>query len=114
MNTYADIWARPARLKAGNCGDGHLPRIWMHDSPRTADTEDTLYHRLMQIVADLEAQFGEAPPTFQHIWTTTSTPPDNLNKEPFVCLRLHAHEETGRLFKRTFGTELRAPTTDAL
>ena len=92
-----------ACLKASICGIGHLPRIWMHDSPRAADTEDTLYHRLMQIVADLEAQFGEVPPTFQHIWTTTSTPPDKLNKEPFVCLRLHARNDDGRLLRLSFG-----------
>lgn len=94
-----------ACLKASLSGVGHLPRIWMHDSPRAADTEDILYHRLMQIIADLEAEFGDTPPTFQHIWTTTSTPPEKLNKEPFVCLRLHAREETGKLLKRTFGIE---------
>ena len=91
-----------ACLKASICGIGNLPRLWMHDSPRAADTEDTLYHRLMRIVGDLEAEFGDAPPTFQHIWTTTSTPPDNLNQEPFVCLRLHARDNEGRLLKQSF------------
>lgn len=91
-----------ACLKASICGIGQLPRLWMHDSPRAADTEDTLYHRLMHIVGDLDAEFGDAPPTFQHIWTTTSTPPKNLNKEPFVCLRLHARDDAGRLLKRSF------------
>jgi len=91
-----------ACLKASICGIGHLPRIWMHDSPRAADTEDTLYHRLMQIVGDLEAEFKDTPPTFQHIWTTTSTPPENLNDAPYVCLRLHARDDAGRLLKRSF------------
>lgn len=92
-----------ACLKASLCGVGHLPRIWMHDSPRAADTEDTLYHRLMQIIANLEAEFGDTPPTFQHIWTTTSTPPEILNKEPFICLRLHARNDDGRLLRQRFG-----------
>lgn len=92
-----------ACLKASICGIGHLPRIWMHDSPRAADTEDALYHRLMQIVGDLEAQFGDAPLPFQHIWTTTSTPPETLNKEPYVRLRLHAREDAGRLLRQSFG-----------
>jgi hypothetical protein len=91
-----------ACLKASICGVGHLPRMWMHDSPRAADTENALYHRLMRIVGDLETQFVDTLPTFQHIWTTTSTPPSTLNKEPFVRVRLNAREDAGRLLRRSF------------
>lgn len=114
MKTYADIWVRPARLRVGIYCEGHLPSTWTHDSLRAAATENTPNHHLMQIPGDLDAQFGPAPRTFQHMWTTTSTTSDNLNKESFVFLRLHAHQETDRLFKRTFVTELREPTADAL
>lgn len=92
-----------ACLLASICGIGHLPRIWMHDSPRAADTEDVLYHRLMSVVDRFEEMSTNDMPTFQHIWTTTSTPPDKLNKEPYVRLRLNGREDSGKLLKCTFG-----------
>lgn len=90
-----------ACLKASICGIGHLPRFWIHDSPRAADTEDVLYHRLMEIVWGFERAFESSEPTFQHIWTTTSKPPEALNREPYIRLRLHARSDSGKLLKRS-------------
>jgi len=88
-------------LLASICGAGNLPRLWMHDSPRAADTEDVMYHKLMHIVSSLEELFGDIEPTFQHIWTTTSMPPNDLNRDPFIRLRLHARSDEGKLLKRS-------------
>ncbi len=81
-------------------GIGHLPGLFIHDSPREADMEDALYHRLFDLAANLEALFGDAEASFQYIMTTTTLPPDPLNREPFVRLRLDAREEDGLLLRR--------------
>lgn len=93
------------RLAASIKGVGFLPRLWMYDSPRAADTEDALYHKIMGVAAWLEHAFDGNPPTFQHIWTTTSPPPDDLNCEPFVRLRLSGRDDdgSGKLLCCSFG-----------
>ena len=94
-----------ACLAASITGVGYLPRLWMHDSPRAADTEDALYHRLMDVAGWLENAFGEDLPTFQHIWTTTSLPPEHLDCEPYVRLRLNGRGDNGeeKLLRCDFG-----------
>jgi hypothetical protein len=47
-------------------GLGHLPGLLLHDSPREADMEDALYHRMFDLTAHLEAVFAEAEPSFQY------------------------------------------------
>jgi hypothetical protein len=89
-------------LTAAVCGVGHLPRLWMHDSPRAADTEEPLYQRLLATAGLLEAAFGDKEPTFQHIWTTTSPPPKGLDDEPYVRLRLHGRQPEGKLLRKDF------------
>lgn len=90
------------RLAASIKGVGFLPRLWMHDSPRAADTKDALYHKIMSVAAWLEHAFDGDAPTFQHIWTTASHPPEGLNSEPFVRLRLSGRDNdgSGRLLRR--------------
>ncbi len=78
-------------------GIGHLPGLFIHDSPREADMEDALYYRLFDLAASLEALFGDTEASFQYIMTTTTLPPDALNREPFVRLRLDARKEDGLL-----------------
>lgn len=91
-----------ACLVASLTGMGNLPRFWIHDIPRAADTEDTLYHRIMHIAATLESQFEEPEPAYQPIWTTTTQPPNDLCgvDQPYVRHRLHARSEDGLLLKR--------------
>jgi len=83
-------------------GLGHLPGLFLHDSPREADMEDTLYHRLFDLAAHLEALFGDADPSFQYIVATTTPPPDQLNREPYVRLRLDAREDDKLLLGTRF------------
>lgn len=81
-------------------GLGHLPGLLLHDSPREADMEDALYHRLFDLAAQLEAAFAGAEPSFQYIVATTTPPPTELDCEPYVRLRLDAREEDGLLLRR--------------
>ena len=81
-------------------GLGHLPGLLLHDSPREADMEDALYHRFFDIAAHLERIFREIEPSFQYIVATTTPPPDELDCEPFVRLRLDARKNDGLLLRR--------------
>jgi hypothetical protein len=81
-------------------GLGHLPGLFLHDSPREADMEDTLYHRLFDLAAHLETVFSGADPSFQYIVTTTTPPPDDLDCDPYVRLRLDARQDDSLLLRR--------------
>jgi multidrug efflux pump subunit AcrA (membrane-fusion protein) len=79
-----------ACLIASIFGIGHLPRLLIHDSPREADMEEPMYHALFRLVAELEARFEGREPSFQYIVTTTTQPPEELAREPYLRLRLDA------------------------
>lgn len=86
-----------ACLIASVCGLGNHPRLVLHDSPREADMEELMYHRLFNLIAAVEAAFGKRPPSFQYIVTTTTPPPKNLSDEPYVRLTLDARSDDGLL-----------------
>ena len=74
----------------------------MHDSPREADMEAAMYYRLLLFATELESVFSSQPPSFQYIVTTTTQPPAELAKEPYVCATLHARDNDGLLLKCRF------------
>jgi hypothetical protein len=61
-----------------------------------------LYDRLFRLVAGLERTFGDRARSFQYIVTTTTAPPPDLAREPFVRLMLDAREEEGLLLRERF------------
>lgn len=87
-----------ACLIASVCGLGQFPRLLIHDSPREADMEEPMYHRLFQLVAELEASFGGRSPSFQYIMTTT-TPPPAIIPEDRIRLTLDARDDDGLLLR---------------
>tara|TARA_R110000868_G_scaffold164672_1_gene397432 strand:+ start:16665 stop:18608 length:1944 start_codon:yes stop_codon:yes gene_type:complete len=91
-----------ACLSASICGLGHFPRFIIHDSPREADLESHIYVRLFEFIVELEQSFGDQPPSFQYIITTTTPPPAELAKEPHLRLTLDARQEDGLLLKERF------------
>ncbi len=105
LREYADVLSFDlACLTAAVCGFGNIPRFWVHDSPRQADSEEQLYHSVLRFLYDLEGRFPRGrKPSFQYILTTTSPPPPEINGYPFVRLRLHARNEEGKLLKCEFG-----------
>lgn len=105
LREYADVLGFDLScLAASVCGVGHLPRFWIHDSPRQADSEEQLYHSILRFLAELEAAYPPGRrPSFQYILTTTSAPAPEVNRAPFLRLRLHARTESGKLLKRDFG-----------
>lgn len=93
-----------ACLVASICGVGHHPRLLLHDSPREADMEEPMYHRLFRVVRSLELLFGDRLPSFQYIVTTTTSPPSELvgKDSPFVRLTLDKRRPDGLLMNETF------------
>jgi len=74
-----------------------LPAFLIHDSPREADLDETLYARLFDLVKQWEE--GTDPPCFQYIVTTTTAPPKHLQNEQYVRLEMSSTPATERLFK---------------
>ena len=87
-----DIAALIARLN----GIGEHPGFLIHDSPRESDMEASLYRPIFQLAKQLE---DKAPNSFQHIITTTESPPSDLTKAPHLCLLLDGSGPEGKLFK---------------
>jgi hypothetical protein len=74
-----------------------LPAFLIHDSPREADLGLSLYHRLFSCVHGLE-RFSE-PPLFQYILTTTTRPPEELLKKPWLTETLRGAPAMERLLR---------------
>lgn len=74
-----------------------LPAFLIHDSPREADLGLSLYHRLFSCVHGLE-RFRE-PPLFQYILTTTTRPPEELLKRPWLTETLRGTPAMERLLR---------------
>lgn len=93
-----------ASMAASVAGNGYHPRLLIHDSPREGDMEEQLFHKLFQVVRDLETVFGDKEPSFQYIVTTTTPPPAELAEEagPFVRLTLDARNDHDRLLRAAF------------
>lgn len=77
-------------------GTTHLPAFLVHDSPREADLGLSVYHRLFSTVAALEVQESAA---FQYIVTTTTQPPLEFQKQPWLRLELRGSPSNERLLR---------------
>jgi hypothetical protein len=84
-------------------GVGNHPRFLIHDSPGEGEMEMPLFKRIFDVACYLENCFGDAPPSFQYIVTTTKAPPSYcIDGERHTRLTLHGRDDEGRLLKRTF------------
>lgn len=77
-------------------GSTQLPAFLLHDSPREADLGLSVYHRLFNMVATLE---GPEHSAFQYIVTTTTQPPPDFQKAPWLRLELHGAPASERLLR---------------
>ena len=76
-------------------GATRVPAFLLHDSPREADLGLSIYGRLFDIVQELERVGGK--PLFQYIVTTTTAPPTEFRKRPYLQLKLNGDPPTQRL-----------------
>jgi hypothetical protein len=79
-------------------GKAHVPAFLIHDSPREGDLGLSIYHQLFEFVQSLE-KVGPQP-LFQYIITTTTRPPDDLNKQPWLRETLRGAPAEERLMRR--------------
>lgn len=88
-------------LDSATSEGSHHPGFLVHDCPREADMSGHLYRDFFLTAAEAAKQWAqgdEAP--FQFIVTTTSAPPDELQKAPTMVLELQPGDEGALLFKR--------------
>lgn len=78
-------------------GATRVPAFLIHDSPREADLGLSIYHRLFRLMREVEGNAEQ--PTFQYIITTTTRPPDDLTKEPWLRLTLRGSPGHERLLR---------------
>lgn len=74
----------------------HLPAFLVHDSPREADLGLSVYHRFFSMVGALE---GQDHSVFQYIVTTTTQPPIEFQKQPWLRLELRGSPSNERLLR---------------
>jgi hypothetical protein len=77
-------------------GRTNLSGFMVHDSPREADLGQSVYNRLFALVAQLESL--TPTPFFQYIVTTTTEPPEEFHRAPWLCLAIKRAPAAERLF----------------
>lgn len=90
-----------ACLLSGDAGSGCILGFLCHDSPREADMEASIYHRLFRSIRGSEPGDTGTYASFQYIVTTTSPPPEDVSS-PFVRLILSARKPDRLLLRRAF------------
>lgn len=77
-------------------GRGYFPRFLVHDGPREADMAPDIYERIFLYARQLEDCFS-GEPSFQYIVTTTTQPPEEFLKAPWMRLKLAGTPANERL-----------------
>lgn len=78
-------------------GATRVPAFLVHDSPREADLGLPLYDQVFHLAHWLEGVGGR--PLFQYVVTTTTRPPPDLAKHPWLRLTLRGAPAAERLLK---------------
>ncbi|MHC2371308.1 hypothetical protein ACVIQT_005956 [Bradyrhizobium diazoefficiens] len=79
-------------------GSTHVPAFLVHDSPREADLGLSIYDELFRLMYELESLTETA--AFQYIITTTTRPPDDVRRDPWLRLTLRGAPGAARLLTR--------------
>jgi hypothetical protein len=88
-------------LDAATSESSNHPGLLVHDCPREADMSERLYRDFFLTVAEAAKQLAllsDVP--FQHVVTTTSAPPAELQNPEFLVLELLPGSPETMLFKR--------------
>lgn len=85
-----------AMMRMSMEGATRLSAFLLHDSPARGDLGLSVYHQLLDVVRKLEGAFSSA---FQYIVTTTTRPPPELQKSPWLRLKLRGAQPDERLLR---------------
>jgi len=88
-----DLAALCRSIEGASC----VPAFLLHDSSREADLGLSIYHQVFALARWLEA-VGKTP-LFQYVVTTTTAPPSDVAKEPWLVLSLQGAPAEKRLLK---------------
>lgn len=92
-----------AALVSGIEGRGLHPLFHIHDGPREADMDASIYQNIFHLIRSLEEAYGQRVPAFQYIITTTEPPPEELLRAPWLIEPpLDASEPNGKLLCQNF------------
>jgi hypothetical protein len=92
-----------AVLVSGVEGRGAHPLFHVHDGPREADMDVSIYWSVFALLRALEESYGSRVPAFQYIITTTEAPPEGLRQAPWLIEPpLDATEPGGKLLEENF------------
>lgn len=78
-------------------GRTRIPAFLIHDSPREADLGQTIYDEHFRLLRLLEEEVAGG--TFQYVITTTTKPPQDLNKAPWLREVLRGAPGSERLLR---------------
>lgn len=88
-------------LDAATSNASNHPGFLVHDCPREADMSAVLYRNFLVMALDADSQLtSEMGVPFQYIVTTTSPPPVEMSKPPYLVLELQPGQDEALLFKR--------------
>lgn len=79
-------------------GATRVPAFLVHDSPREADLGLSIYDELFRLMRELEGMTETT--AFQYIVTTTTRPPDDIRRDPWLRLTLKGAPGSERLMTR--------------
>ncbi len=92
-----------AALVSGIEGRGLHPLFHIHDGPREADLDASIYQNIFHLIRSLEEAYGQRTPAFQYIVTTTEQPPEELLRAPWLLdPTLDASVPGGKLLGENF------------
>ncbi|MDR3159325.1 MAG: hypothetical protein LBU11_10065 [Zoogloeaceae bacterium] len=79
-----------------------FPSMLIHDCPREADMGRRPYHDFLLLIERIEREAYGGNTPFQYIVTTTTPPPEHLQRPPYLRLELDPSRDNGFLFKKRF------------
>jgi hypothetical protein len=79
-----------------------FPALLIHDCPREADMGQHPYHDFLHLIERIECDAFRRDAPFQYIVTTTTPPPEHLQKPLYLRMELDPSRADGFLFKKRF------------
>ncbi|MBF0141352.1 MAG: hypothetical protein HQL74_13870 [Magnetococcales bacterium] len=105
-NSLATIFGDFASLIYSACHESAHPGLLIHDSPREADLGPQIYHDFLQVVAECQKSPGQGKDIpYQYIVTSATPPPEELQGDKWVPLKISSETDEQLLFATNLDSE---------